>query len=64
MALIIDSPWIPGHMKISHMEYYLNPEAWFHSNLHIQNEFADIILCRHGGWNLAWLPNLLLWVPK
>jgi uroporphyrinogen-III decarboxylase len=43
MALIIDSPWIPGHMKISHMEYYLNPEAWFHSNLHIQNEFADII---------------------
>jgi len=44
VALIVDSPWIPGHIGISHMEYYLDPEAWFQANLRIVREFADIIL--------------------
>ena len=26
MALIIDSPWIPGYLGINHMDYYLDPE--------------------------------------
>jgi MtaA/CmuA family methyltransferase len=42
MALIIDSPWIPGHLNISHMEYFLDPEVWFQSNLKIHEEFPDI----------------------
>ncbi len=43
LALIIDSPWIPGHLGINHMDYYLDPELWFQSNLKIHQEFPDII---------------------
>ena len=43
MALIIDSPWIPGYLGISHMDYYLDPELWFQSNLKIMKEYEDII---------------------
>ena len=56
MALIIDSPWIPGYLGIKHMDYYLDPELWFESNLKIMREFPDIIFVpslvdgiRHGG---------------
>jgi MtaA/CmuA family methyltransferase len=43
MALIIDSPWIPGYLGIRHMDYFLNPELWFQSNLKIHEEYPDII---------------------
>ena len=43
MALIIDSPWIPGYLGIKHMDYYLDPELWFQANLKIHNEFPEII---------------------
>ncbi len=43
MALIIDSPWIPGYLGIRHMDYYLDPELWFQSNLKIHQEYPDII---------------------
>src|SRR3974390_284672 len=43
MALIIDSPWIPGYLGLNHMDYFLNPELWFQSNLKIHKEFPDII---------------------
>ena len=43
MALIVDSPWIPGYLGISHMDYYLDPELWFQSNLKIVREYPDII---------------------
>lgn len=43
MALIIDSPWIPGYLGLNHMDYYLDPELWFQSNLKIHQEFPDII---------------------
>ena len=43
IALIIDSPWIPGYLGIDHMDYYLDPELWFQSNLKIHEEFPDII---------------------
>jgi uroporphyrinogen decarboxylase len=43
IALIIDSPWIPGYLGISHMDYYLDPELWYESNLRIQQEYPDII---------------------
>ncbi len=44
LALIVDSPWIPGYLGISHLDYYLNPETWFAANLRLQNEFPDVIL--------------------
>src|ERR1019366_4567958 len=43
MALIIDSPWIPGYLGIKHMDFYLDPEVWFQSHLRIHREFPDII---------------------
>src|SRR6478752_1771521 len=43
MALIIDSPWIPGYLDVKHMDYFLDPELWFQSNLKIHKEFPDII---------------------
>ena len=43
VALIIDSPWIPGYIGVSHLEYYLDPELWFRANLGIMREFPEII---------------------
>ncbi len=43
LALIIDSPWIPGYLGISHLDYYLDPELWFQSNQKIHTEFPDIV---------------------
>jgi uroporphyrinogen-III decarboxylase len=43
MALIVDSPWVPGFLGISHLDYYLDPELWFESNLKIMREFPQII---------------------
>ena len=44
MALIVDSPWIPGYLGIKHMDYYLDPELWFQSNLKIMREYPDVIM--------------------
>jgi uroporphyrinogen decarboxylase len=43
LALIIDSPWIPGYLGINHLDYYLDPEIWFNSNLRIMEEFPEVI---------------------
>jgi uroporphyrinogen decarboxylase len=43
LALIVDSPWIPGYFGISHLDYYLDPEVWFQANLKLLREFPDII---------------------
>jgi len=42
MALIVDSPWMPGYLGIGHLDYYLDPELWFRSNLKIVREFPEI----------------------
>jgi uroporphyrinogen decarboxylase len=44
MAMIVDSPWIPGYLGIKHMDYFLDPELWFQSNKKINEEFSDIIM--------------------
>jgi uroporphyrinogen decarboxylase len=44
LALIVDSPWIPGYLGISHLDYYLNPDTWFESNLQVARDFPDVIL--------------------
>ena len=35
LALIVDSPWIPGFAGVDHLDYYLNPETWFRANLRV-----------------------------
>jgi uroporphyrinogen-III decarboxylase len=43
VAVIVDSPWIPGYVGISHLQYYVDPEVWFQANLRILREFPGII---------------------
>jgi uroporphyrinogen decarboxylase len=43
LALIVDSPWIPGYVGVSHLDYFLDPEVWFQANLRIAREFPDVI---------------------
>jgi MtaA/CmuA family methyltransferase len=43
MALIIDSPWIPGYLGLRHMDYFLDPETWFRANQRIYEEYPGII---------------------
>lgn len=42
LALIVDSPWIPGYLGISHLDYFLDPEVWFQANLRVMREFPEI----------------------
>ncbi len=44
VALIVDSPWIPGYLGIGHLDYYTNADLWFEANLRIAKEFPDAIL--------------------
>lgn len=48
MALIIDSPWIPGYLGLNHMDFYLDREVWFQSHLKIHREFPEILFVP--GW--------------
>ena len=43
LALIIDSPWIPGFLGISHLDYYLYPDLWLKANLQVLDRFPNII---------------------
>ena len=43
MALIVDSPWIPGYLGVKHMDYFLDPELWFQANRRIYEEYPQII---------------------
>lgn len=43
VALIVDSPWIPGYAGISHLDYYFDPNVWFEANLRVVSEFPDVI---------------------
>lgn len=42
VALIVDSPWIPGHTGISHLDYFLDPGRWFEANRRVMEEFPDV----------------------
>ena len=42
LALIVDSPWIPGYAGISHLDYFIDPEVWFQANLKVARDFPDV----------------------
>jgi uroporphyrinogen decarboxylase len=43
VALIVDSPWIPGYLNLSTLDYLFMPETWLEANLRVQREFPDVI---------------------
>lgn len=44
VALIVDSPWLPGFAGISAMEYFAEPEKWLKANIKAIERFPDVIL--------------------
>ena len=43
VALIVDSPWIPGHVGVSHLDFFVDPDVWFEANLKVIRDFPDVI---------------------
>ncbi len=43
VALIVDSPWIPGQFGVGHLDFFVDPETWFQVNLRVLEEFPGII---------------------
>lgn len=50
VALIVDSPWLPGHAGIDTLDYFLRPDEWLRINLGLSDRFPEV----------AWIPGL--WV--
>jgi uroporphyrinogen decarboxylase len=50
VALIVDSPWLPGYAGIDTRDYFLLPEKWLEINLGLLERFPDV----------AWIPGF--WV--
>lgn len=42
VALIVDSPWIPGHLGLSTLDYISVPEVWLEANLRVEREFPEV----------------------
>jgi uroporphyrinogen decarboxylase len=47
VALIVDSPWLPGYAGIDTRDYYLFPDRWFEINLGLLDRFPGA----------AWIPG-------
>lgn len=43
VALIVDSPWIPGFLGISTLDYLTVPEVWLEANLAVARRFPEVI---------------------
>ena len=46
VAAIVDSPWIPGYLGLSHLDYYFDGETWWRANRRIVEEFPEIKIGR------------------
>lgn len=43
VALIIDSPWLPGYLGISTLDFLFDPAVWLEANLRVCGEFPEVI---------------------
>lgn len=43
VALIVDSPWIPGHLGLSTLDYLTVPDVWLEANLAVQHAFPEVL---------------------
>jgi len=44
LALIVDSPWMPGHLGISHNDFYFDSDVWFRAHRAVIEEFPEAIM--------------------
>ncbi len=47
VALIVDSPWLPGYAGIDTLDYFLHPDRWLDINLRLLDRFPQV----------AWIPG-------
>lgn len=50
VAMIVDSPWLPGYAGIDTLDYFLHPDKWLKINLDLLERFPEV----------AWIPGF--WV--
>ncbi len=43
IALIVDSPWIPGYLGHSTLDYLTLPDVWLKANIRVAEDFPEII---------------------
>jgi MtaA/CmuA family methyltransferase len=43
VALIIDSPWIPGYTGMSTLDFFTIPDKWFEAHMKIKKDFPGMI---------------------
>ncbi len=43
VALIVDSPWLPGYAGIDTRDYFLLPDKWLEINLGLLERFPDVV---------------------
>jgi len=43
VALIVDSPWLPGYVGIDTRDYFLFPDKWLKINLDLLDRFPDAV---------------------
>ena len=43
VALIVDSPWLPGYAGVDTLDYYLLPDRWLEINLGLLDRFPDAV---------------------
>lgn len=43
ISLIVDSPWMPGYLDISMIDYYTMPDVWLDANLKVEQTFPEVI---------------------
>jgi uroporphyrinogen decarboxylase len=47
VALIVDSPWLPGYAGLNTLDFFLRPDEWLRVYLDIRDRFPDV----------AWIPG-------
>lgn len=43
VALIVDSPWLPGYANLDTLDYFLDPEQWYAANRGLLDRFSDAV---------------------
>lgn len=43
VSLIVDSPWIPGYVGLSTVDYFALPDKWLEANLKVVQDFPEVI---------------------
>jgi uroporphyrinogen decarboxylase len=43
VGLIVDSPWMPGYVGISTIDFYVRPNEWLSAYVKIKKDFPDVL---------------------